>query len=93
MARLSFDLPDEVFAARHGTPDSFVCALRLAAAMHWYGRGEISHERAAAIAGLTRAQLEDALSAAGQDVFTVDIDSLDSELARLAERNRDTGRA
>lgn len=93
MAKLSFELADEVFAARHGTPEAFVCALRLAAAMHWYGRGEISHERAAAIAGLTRAQLDDALTAAGIDAFIVDLASLDDELARLAFRNRDTDRA
>ena len=28
--------------------------MRLAAAIHWYGRGEISQERAAGIAGLDR---------------------------------------
>jgi hypothetical protein len=86
MTTLSFELPDDVVAARHATPEEFACALRLAAAMHWYGRGEISHERAATIAGLSRAELDDALSAARQDVFAVDLDDLDGELARLTAR-------
>jgi predicted HTH domain antitoxin len=56
--------------------------LRLAAAAHWYGRGEISQEEAAMIAGLDRAAFLDALAQRGIPVFVVDMDDLQEELDR-----------
>jgi len=49
--------------------------MRLAAAIHWYSRGEISREKAALIAGLDRADFLAALAAAEVDVFDVDLES------------------
>jgi predicted HTH domain antitoxin len=56
--------------------------LRLAAAIHWYQRGEISQEKAASIAGLDRTDFILALSREKVDVFNVDFDDLQRELER-----------
>jgi hypothetical protein len=80
--RISFDLPVAAMQAVNSTPDAFARALRLAAAMFWYSRGEVSQEQCAAIAGLDRTDFLLALGAAGQDFAVVDFDDLDRELAR-----------
>ena len=80
MARIAIDLPDEVFSARKQPPREFAKHLRLAAATHWYERGEISMEKAAIIAGLDRADFLAALAAQQVDVFQVDLASLVEEL-------------
>jgi predicted HTH domain antitoxin len=54
--------------------------MKLAAAIHWYGRGMMSQERAAELAGLTRRDFIRALAREGVDVFVLDDDSLDREL-------------
>ncbi|WP_211239059.1 UPF0175 family protein [Desulfonatronum lacustre] len=54
MVRLTLELPDEVFSARKQPPRLFGHDLRLATAIHWYARGEISMEKGALIAGLDR---------------------------------------
>lgn len=56
--------------------------MRLAAAIHWYERGQISQEKAAQIAGLDRTDFLAALAREGVDVFHVDIDELKKELDR-----------
>jgi len=82
MAAITMDLPDEAFAALRRSPAEFAREMRLAAAMHWYSRGEISQERAAEIAGLDRTDFLLALGERHVDVFTVDWESLDEELKR-----------
>jgi predicted HTH domain antitoxin len=52
----------------------------LAAAAHWYGRGRISEERAAQVAGLTRGQFLVELARANSDAFVVDFEDLKREL-------------
>ena len=82
MTTVSFELPDDVFAALRRSPDEFVSALRLAAAMHWYARGEISQEQAAHIAGVDRTDFLLALAHEQADAFVVDFDDLQRELER-----------
>lgn len=82
MANVSIEVPDEAMQAVSPTPEAFACAVRLAAAMYWYGRTEISMGYAAAIAGMTIGDFLDALSRHQQDIFVVDIDDLRRELAR-----------
>jgi predicted HTH domain antitoxin len=82
MPTVSFDVPPEVLSALRKAPDEFVHEMRLAAAMHWYQRGEISQEKAAIIADLDRAEFLVALARAEVDVFQVDIDDLQRELNR-----------
>ena len=82
MATLSFDISDDALQAVAESPQAFICKMRLAAAMFWYGRAEVSQEMAAAIAGLDRTDFILALAREKQDVFVVDFDDLDRELAR-----------
>lgn len=82
MTTVSFELPDDVFSALRRSPDEFVSALRLAAAIHWYERGEISQEKAAHIAGVDRTDFLLALAHEQADAFVVDFDDLRRELER-----------
>ena len=82
MATVTFDLPETVFSAWRKSPDEFVKEMRLAAAIHWYSRGEISQGKAAEIAGISRRAFIDILAREQIDVFVVDSDDLDRELAR-----------
>ena len=80
MTSVTLQLPDEVFSALRRSPEEFVSELRLAAAVHWYSRGEISQEKAAQIAGLNRKEFLLALARENVDAFLVDFDDLKREL-------------
>jgi predicted HTH domain antitoxin len=82
MARVNLDLPEEVFSARRLPPDDFVRDMRLAAAIYWYQKSEVSQEKAAQIAGLNRRDFLAALAREQVDVFIVDFDDLQQELNR-----------
>lgn len=47
---VTIDLPPEVLSSLRRSPEEFVRDMRLAAAVHWYSRGEISQGLAAEIA-------------------------------------------
>ena len=82
MTKINLDLPPEVFSARRLSPDNFVRDMRLAAAIYWYQKAEISQEKAAQIADLNRRDFLAALAREQVDVFSVDFDDLEQELAR-----------
>ncbi|MBD2690246.1 UPF0175 family protein [Anabaena catenula] len=82
MTKVNLDLPPEVFSARRLSPDDFVRDMRLAAAIFWYQKNEISQEKAAQIAGLNRRDFIAALTREEIDVFSVDFDDLQQELNR-----------
>jgi predicted HTH domain antitoxin len=82
MTTITLELPEEIFSALRLSPNEFVQELRLAAAIHWYQRGDISQEKAANIAGLDRTDFILALSREKVDVFNVDFDDLQRELER-----------
>jgi predicted HTH domain antitoxin len=82
MTSVTMQLPDDVFSALRRSPEEFVRELRLAAAIHWYGKGEISQEKAASVAGLDRTDFLLALSREKADAFVVDFDDLKRELER-----------
>lgn len=63
-------------------PAEFEREMRLAAAIYWYERGQISQEKAAQIAGLDRTDFLMALAREGVNAFVVDFDDLDRELER-----------
>ena len=71
-----------VFSALRRSPDEFANEMRLAAAIHWYKRGEISQEKAAQVAGMDRTDFLLALAREGEDAFVVDFADLDRELKR-----------
>ena len=80
MIELTLQLPDDVFSALKRSPEEFGRELRLAAAVHWYSRGEVSQEKAAQIAGLNRKEFLRALAREKVDAFLVDFDDLKREL-------------
>ncbi|MFZ5828508.1 MAG: UPF0175 family protein [Planctomycetota bacterium] len=82
MPTITMEFPADVFAALRRSPAEFADELRLAAAMHWYSRGEISQEKASQIAGLDRTEFLLALARHQIDVFSVDMAQLDEELKR-----------
>ncbi|MBW4590437.1 UPF0175 family protein [Aetokthonos hydrillicola Thurmond2011] len=82
MSKITINLPEEVLSARRLPPEDFVQDMRLAAAIYWYQKREISMEKAAQVAGLNRRDFLAALAREQVDVFSVDFDDLQRELNR-----------
>ena len=82
MSTVTLEIPEDAFSALRRSPEEFGRELRLAAAIHWYERGEVSQEKAALIAGLDRSDFLMALARAGVDAFSVTVDDLRHELER-----------
>lgn len=82
MSVVTLEMPEDVFSALRRSPEEFGRELRLAAAIHWYQRGEVSQEKAALIAGLDRTDFLMAIAREGVDAFTVGVDELRHELER-----------
>jgi predicted HTH domain antitoxin len=81
MTTVTLQFPDDVFSALRRSPEEFARELRLAAAILWYERGEISQEKAAQVAGLSRTQFLLELARTKSDAFVVDFDDLRRELS------------
>jgi predicted HTH domain antitoxin len=82
MMEIRMKLDQDVLSALRRSPDEFANEMRLAAAIHWYKRGEISQEKAAQVAGLDRTDFLLALARKGEDAFVVDFTDLERELQR-----------
>jgi predicted HTH domain antitoxin len=82
MTKVTLELPEEVFSALKRSPEEFARDLRLAAAIHWYERGEVSQEKAARIAGMDRTDFLAELAREKANAFVVDFDDLKRELER-----------
>lgn len=80
MPTVKMDFSEDVFSALRRSPEEFAREMRLAAAIYWYARGEVSQEKAAQIAGMDRADFLAALAHRRVDVFTVDMEELKREL-------------
>lgn len=87
-ATVRFEIPVEAFAGRFESVDEFTRELRLAAAVFWYHRTEISMERAAQIAGLNIRDFLLTLAGRRIDTVIIDMDELKQEL----ERDRTAGK-
>ena len=81
---LTLAIPDSALSALRRSPAELGREMKLAAAIHWYGRGLMSQERAAELAGMNRRDFMHALAREGVDVFVVDDDSLVRELGHDA---------
>jgi predicted HTH domain antitoxin len=81
MTSVTLQFSDDVFSALRRSPEEFGRELRIAAAIHWYERGELSQEKAANVAGLTRVQFLAELARTKSDAFVVDFEDLKRELS------------
>jgi predicted HTH domain antitoxin len=81
MVRVSVNLREEEVASLGRTPDEMPAEMRTAAAIFWYSQGQLSMERAAQVAGLTRAAFLFELSRRKINIFSVDLDELKQEIA------------
>lgn len=82
MAILSLSIPDSTLSALRRSPTELGRELKLAAAIHWYGRGQMSQERAAELAGMNRRDFIRALAREGIDVFVLDDDGIAREFGQ-----------
>jgi predicted HTH domain antitoxin len=82
MMEITLKLDEDVLSALRRSPAEFARDLRLAAAIHWYERGEISQEKAASIAGLDRTDFMLALAHEKAEAFVVDFNDLEKEVQR-----------
>jgi predicted HTH domain antitoxin len=80
MVQLILNLSEEMLSSRRKSVQEFGDEMRLAAAIFWYQREEISQEKAAQIAGLNRRDFLKVLAHYNIDVFQVDFNDLDQEL-------------
>jgi predicted HTH domain antitoxin len=79
---ITMQLDEGVLSALRRSPEEFANEMRLAAAIHWYKRGDISQEKAAQVAGLDRTYFLLALAREGEEAFVVDFAELKRELQR-----------
>lgn len=77
---LKLDIPEGAFSALRKAPDEFAKEMRLAAAVKWYEMGIISQEKAAEIAGLTRAEFIFSLSRFHVSPFQYTPEEIEGEL-------------
>ncbi len=77
---LKFDMPEGALSALRKDPAEFAMELRLAAAVKWYEIGIISQEKAAEIAGLTRAEFISSLSRFNVSPFQYTAEEIEKEL-------------
>jgi predicted HTH domain antitoxin len=82
MTTLTIDMPDSVFPALHRAPDELVRDMRIEAAVQWYAQQRVSQEKAAEIAGISRAELIDELARRCIPVIQVSFEDLMEEVRR-----------
>ena len=77
---IMIDLPETVFSAIRKSPSEFAAEMRLAAAVKWYEMGVVSQEKAAEIAGQTRADFILSLARFGVSPFQSTADEVTEDL-------------
>ena len=80
MTTLTLEMPEEAFSTFNAEPADFAKQMRIAAAIKWFETGRISQNRAAEIAGLSRADFITALSEANVSVLQITSSQLADEL-------------
>ena len=89
MPVVTIDLPEQTIANLGGTPEEFAREMRLAAAIFWYARGEISQGKGAEIAGLSRREFIEELSRAQVDAIQINDEELRDEVERDLQARRE----
>jgi predicted HTH domain antitoxin len=82
MVQMMIEVPEEALGALRKDPQDFARELRLAAAVKWYELKLLSQERAARVAGVSRAEFLDVLSRFGVSPFQYGPDEIVEEADR-----------
>jgi predicted HTH domain antitoxin len=85
MATLTIELPESAFSALRRSPQEFAKEMRIAAAVQWYAQQQISQEKAAEIAGLSRTEFLDELFRRRVPASQVTLQELVKEIERAGE--------
>ena len=80
ITKITIDLPEGAFSSLRQSKAEFAAELRLAAAVKWYEMGKFSQEKAAELAGLSRAEFISALERFRVSPFQVEPRELAHEL-------------
>ena len=80
MVQIAIDVPEDI--VNRDQSRSFAQQMQLAAAIYWYAHGDMSMGKAAQLAGLDRSEFLAALAHEKIEVFQVNFDDLERELAR-----------
>jgi predicted HTH domain antitoxin len=82
MVQMTIEIPEEALGALRKDPQDFARELKLAAAVKWYELKLLSQERAAGVAGMSRAEFLDALGRFGVSPFQYGADEILEEAGR-----------
>jgi predicted HTH domain antitoxin len=82
MVQMTIEIPEEALSALRRSPPDFAREMKLVAAAKWYEVRLLSQERAAALAGLSRAEFLIALSRFGVSPFQYSADEIAEEADR-----------
>jgi predicted HTH domain antitoxin len=82
MPTITIDVPAGALSAVRLSPAEFAKEIRVAAALLWYSRGELSQSKAAEIAGTSRAAFIDELAHRRIPVVQVTAEELQDEIDR-----------
>jgi len=82
MTRVQVEFDSDVFSTLRRSPEEVAREMRLAAGVVWYAQGRLSQSRAAELAGVSRAEFLDALSASGVSASQETLEDLDEVFAR-----------
>ena len=82
MPVLSFELPEDQLRDLGANPAEAASKLRLAAAFHLCGRGQISTGKAARLAGLSYVAFLEEAARQQVDLYHYDIEDIKEEIAR-----------
>lgn len=82
MVQMTIEVPEEALGALRKSPHDFAREMRLAAAVKWYELKVLSQERAAGVAGISRAEFLDALGRFGVSPFQYGADEIVEEAER-----------
>jgi len=80
MPKVNIDLPNTAYSALRKDPKDFVNEMRLAASVKWYALGEVSQDKAAEIAGISRSEFLGALARFKIDFIQLERNELKDEL-------------
>jgi len=80
--QITIDIPPEALGTLHKDAQGFAREMKLAAAVKWYEMKLLSQERAARVAGLSRAEFLDALGRFGVSPFQYGAEEILEEAGR-----------